>query len=75
MKKVTISLNTVDKVKSFVNTISKFDATAELQSEPYTVDAKSIMGIFSLDLAKPVTLVLHESEDRITEAVRPYAVA
>ena len=50
MKTVQISLNSIDKVKSFVNEISKFDFDFDLVSGRYVIDAKSIMGIFSLDL-------------------------
>ena len=56
MKTVQISLNSIDKVKSFVNEITKYDNDFDLVSGRYVIDAKSIMGIFSLDLSKPVTL-------------------
>ena len=55
MKTVQISLNSIDKVKSFVNDITKFDYDFDLVSGRYVIDAKSIMGIFSLDLSKPKT--------------------
>lgn len=59
MKTVDISLNSIDKVKSFVNDISKFDFDFDLVSGRYVIDAKSIMGIFSLDLSKAITLNIH----------------
>lgn len=59
MKTVQISLNSIDKVKSFVNEISKFDFDFDLVSGRYVIDAKSIMGIFSLDLSKPIDLNIH----------------
>ena len=59
MKKVMISLNSIDKVKSFVNDISRFDYDFDLISGRYVIDAKSIMGIFSLDLSKPITLAIY----------------
>lgn len=59
MKTLQISLNSIDKVKSFVNDISKFDFDFDLVSGRYVIDAKSIMGIFSLDLSKPITLNIH----------------
>ena len=62
MKTVQISLNSIDKVKSFVNDITKFDYDFDLVSGRYVIDAKSIMGIFSLDLRKPVKLTFHDSE-------------
>lgn len=59
MKTVQISLNSIDKVKAFVNTITKFDFDFDLVSGRYVIDAKSIMGIFSLDLSKPIDLNIH----------------
>ena len=56
MKTVQISLNSIGKVKSFVNTISQFEYDFDLISGRYVIDAKSIMGIFSLDLSKPLVL-------------------
>ena len=56
MKTVKISLNSIDKVKSFVNEITKYDNDFDLVSGRYVIDAKSIMGIFSLDLSKPLIL-------------------
>ena len=53
MKTVQISLNSIDKVKSFVNAITQYEYDFDLISGRYVIDAKSIMGIFSLDLSKP----------------------
>lgn len=66
MKTLKISLNSIDKVKAFVNEISKFDCDFDLVSGRYVIDAKSIMGIFSLDLSKPIDLNIH-SENNIDE--------
>ena len=62
MKTVKISLNSIDKVKAFVNEISKFDCDFDLVSGRYVIDAKSIMGIFSLDLSKPIDLNVHADD-------------
>ena len=67
MKTVKISLNSIDKVKSFVNDLTKFDTDFDLVSGRYVIDAKSIMGIFSLDLSKPIDLNIH-AEAGITMA-------
>ena len=74
MKTIQISLNSIDKVKSFVNDISKFDYDFDLVSGRYVIDAKSIMGIFSLDLSKPIDLNIHATEniDSIIESLKPY---
>ncbi|MBQ9887404.1 MAG: HPr family phosphocarrier protein [Lachnospiraceae bacterium] len=63
MNTVMISLDTIDKVKSFVNDIVKFDCDFDLKSSRYIVDAKSIMGIFSLDLSQPIELCINGAED------------
>ena len=65
MKTVMISLNSIDKVKSFVNDISKFNFDFDLVSGRYVIDAKSIMGIFSLDLSKPIELNVHAEDDSL----------
>lgn len=59
MKTVTIMLNTINDVKGFVNTVNKYDFDVDLVSGRYAIDAKSIMGIFSLDLSKEITLQAH----------------
>ncbi len=76
MKTVKISLNSIDKVKSFVNEITKFDNDFDLVSGRYVIDAKSIMGIFSLDLSKPINLNIHADENlaAILEAIKPYII-
>lgn len=78
MKTVQISFDTdtLAKVKSFVNEITKFDNEFDLVSGRYVVDAKSIMGIFSLDLTKPITLNIHTDEnvDKILNALKDYLV-
>ena len=77
MKTVDISLNSIDKVKSFVNDISKFEYDFDLVSGRYVIDAKSIMGIFSLDLSKPITLNIHAdnaSIDSIMITLEKYIV-
>ena len=75
MKTVKISLNSIDKVKSFVNVISQFDSDFDLISGRYVIDAKSIMGIFSLDLAQDIDLTIHADNDaEIVEALKDYLV-
>lgn len=76
MKPVQISLNSIEKVKAFVNDITKFDCDFDLVSGRYVIDAKSIMGIFSLDLSKPIDLHVHSegNEDEVMEVLKPYLV-
>lgn len=77
MKTVKISLNSIDKVKSFVNDITKYDYDFDLVSGRYVIDAKSIMGIFSLDLSKDIDLNIHakgEEAENVLQVLKPYLV-
>ena len=76
MKTIQISLNSIDKVKSFVNDITKFDYDFDLVSGRYVIDARSIMGIFSLDLSRPIDLNIHAEEnvDEVLETLKPYMI-
>ena len=75
MTTVNICLDSIDKVKSFVNEITKFDSDFDLISGRYVIDAKSIMGIFSLDLSKPIELNIHsDNTDDILAILAPYIV-
>lgn len=76
MKTLQISLNSIDKVKSFVNDITRFENDFDLVSGRYVIDAKSIMGIFSLDLSKPIDLNIHAEEniDVILETLKQYTI-
>ena len=76
MKTIKVSLNSIDKVKHFVNDINRFDNDFDLVSGRYVIDAKSIMGIFSLDLSKPIDLNIHADDkmDEILKVLEPYTV-
>lgn len=62
MKVVNIKLSTIEEVKKFVNTVSLYDCDIDLKSGRYVVDAKSIMGIFSLDLLNKIEMTVHGDE-------------
>ena len=74
MTTVQIVLDSIDKVKSFVSDITHFPSDFDLISGRYVIDAKSIMGIFSLDLSKPITLNIHSDAniDEIMKSLDPY---
>lgn len=59
MHSVMITLDSIEKVKHFVNTINRYDGDFDLASGRYVIDAKSIMGIFSLDLSQPLRLDIY----------------
>mgnify|MGYP003321244468 CR=1 FL=1 len=75
MKNVNVSLASINDVKNFVNIVGKYDFDIDLISDRYVVDAKSIMGIFSLDLTKPIGVQLHtDNADEIIEELKPFIV-
>ncbi len=77
MKTVKISLNSIDRVKAFVNEVSKYDVDFDLVSGRYVIDGKSIMGIFSLNLSKPIDLNIHCDEsnaEEILNALAPFII-
>ncbi len=76
MTTVKVSLSSIDKVKAFVNDISGFQADFDLVAGRYVIDAKSIMGIFSLDISKPIDLNIYAEKDmdEIMETLKPYIV-
>lgn len=75
MRTVKVNINSIEKVKSFVNTVSTFNAEFDLISGRFVIDAKSIMGIFSLDLSKPITLnIYNDDDDSIMESLKPFIV-
>lgn len=63
MKKVSINLNDPTLIKAFVNIINKYPFEMDLHSGRYLVDAKSILGIFSLDLSKSIELEIHSDNE------------
>ena len=69
MKEIELSLDSIDKVKNFVSITAKFDAEIDLVSGRYVIDAKSIMGIFSIDLSKPVRLRILEGRENVEDII------
>ncbi len=68
MKTYTIKLSTIEEVRAFVNAVCAFDGDVDLKSGRYVVDAKSIMGIFSLDLMQPIEMTVYTDECAELEA-------
>lgn len=69
MKNVTIKLETINDVKNFVSAVTTFECDFDIVSERYVVDAKSIMGIFSLELSKPLALHINSDDEKEINAV------
>ena len=73
MKNLKISLSSINDVRDFVDIVRKYDMEIDLSSGRYVVDAKSIMGIFSLDLLKPITLTAYsDNTDKLLEELDKY---
>lgn len=77
MKTFNMMLSSINDVKDFVNIVSRYDFDVDLTSGRYVVDAKSIMGIFSLDLSKPILVEVHSDDaqaDEFVAALKKYIV-
>lgn len=74
MKSIYITLNSIEKVKQFVNTINTYDSDFDLSSGRYIIDAKSIMGIFSLDLSAPLRLDIYNDDcvEDVSKALKDF---
>ena len=75
MKAVNIKLSLTENVKTFVNIVSRYPYDVDLRAGRHVVDAKSILGIFSLDLAKPLDFVVHDDSakaDELLDAVTKF---
>ena len=74
MKTVQISLQMASQVKTFVSIVQKYSYDIDLRSERYVVDAKSILGIFSLDLSKPINVEIHSQDcDDLLEELKQFS--
>lgn len=75
MVKTNILLESIADVKEFVSTVTMYDFDVDLVSGRYAVDAKSIMGIFSLDLSNKIELVAHTDDaDKFLENIKKFIV-
>ncbi len=73
MKSVMIRLSLVENVNKFVNVVSRYPFEMDLRAGRHVVDAKSILGIFSLDLSRPITLDIYSDDcDGLLEDIRPF---
>jgi len=73
MKSVTIKLSLAENVKSFVNIVNRYPYDVDLRAGRHVVDAKSILGIFSLDWSKPVTMEIYSDDcDDLLAEIKPF---
>jgi phosphocarrier protein HPr len=75
MTSFNIMIKSINDVKDFVNIVNKYEVDIDLTSGRYVVDAKSIMGIFSLDLSKPIKVEIHsDSDETLCAELKKYMV-
>ncbi len=75
MKSFKVMLSSIVDVKNFVNLVNEFSFDVDMVSGRYVVDAKSLMGIFSLDLAKPIVVrVYSEDTTAFEKALKAFIV-
>ena len=72
MKSLCVSLESVDKIKDFVNTMNNIEGAVFLSGGLYTVDEKSIIGIFSLDLSKKLNLEIEDWKEEYIVPLKKY---
>lgn len=75
MRQVLIRLRSTEQVQSFVRTLTALSGDFELISGKYILDARSLMGLFSLDLSRPIALKMYDDSAENLEAIAPYTVA
>ncbi len=75
MKSTTIQLSLTEDIKDFVRITSKYPFDIDLRAGRYTIDAKSILGIFSLDLKKPIEVDIYSDDcDSLLEELKAFKV-
>ena len=73
MKSVMIRLSLVENVNNFVNIVTRYPYEMDLRAGRHVVDAKSILGIFSLDLSRPITLEIYSDDcGDLLEQIKPF---
>lgn len=73
MKSLKVSLSMAESVKNFVNIVSKYPYDIDLRSGRFVIDAKSLLGIFSLDLSKPIVLEIYNDKcDDLINELAPF---
>lgn len=75
MKAVNIKLSLAENVKTFVNIVNKYPYDVDLRAGRHVVDAKSILGIFSLDLSKPIAMEVYDDAcDDLIDEIKPFII-
>lgn len=75
MVELIIKLNMINDIKEFLNETRKIEADIDLYKGKHIVDAKSIVGVFTLDLSEPVKLVIHSNDESLLEPFKKWILA
>ena len=75
MMKLTLKLNSLDEVKRFIGITSRYSEAISLENGCYSVDAKSILGVFSMDLSRPVLLVCDQEDEKLKKELSAFIAA
>lgn len=74
MLNIKIKLNTINDVKEFLNVTNKIEEDVDLNKGRYVIDAKSVMGLFTIDLSDPVKIVIHSDDTSLLEQFKQWEV-
>ena len=74
MENVYVSLSSPEIVQRFVETLTRLEGDFDLISGKYILDGRSLMGIFSLDITKPIQLRVHNNSEENMDALHPFMV-
>ena len=74
MVECNILLDTIDKIADFIKVVSKIEYDVDLVKGRYTVDAKSVVGVFTLDLSKEAKIIIHTDDESILDKFSEWRV-
>ncbi len=75
MKSLRIKITSSTDVKRFLSVVQKYPFDISLRNDSYLVDAKSVLGLFSLDLTRPIDVEIREKNtDELIEELSPFSV-
>ena len=72
MVKCEVLLNTVDKIADFIKVASRIEEDVDLSKGRYTIDAKSIVALFTLDLSKVAILTIHSDDENLLDKFKEW---
>ena len=72
MQQVSVKFDNVQQVQQFVNIIEQFEAHFDLGCGQRVVNAKSILGVFALDLREPLSLCYSSKDAILIEKIKPF---